>query len=238
MQLELWTAVIALAGLAFAGWLAYQLKKQPVLDKKAGEISGYIHEGAMAFLNKEYRILGVFVLIVTLILWFTPGLSGNTAICFVAGAAFSILAGNIGMRIATTANVKTAEAAKESISKGLGMAFSSGNVMGLTVVGLGLLGVSLAYYIFRDPNVIYGFGFGASSVALLPALAAGSTLKPRTSARTWSARLKPAFRKTTRETRPRLPIMSGIMSGTWLAWALTFLKVMLIPLSRPWLSAL
>jgi len=106
MQFELWTAVIALAGLAFAGWLAYRLKKQPVLDQKAGEISGYIHEGAMAFLNKEYRILGVFVVIVALILWFTPGLKEQTAICFVAGAAFSILAGNIGMRIATAANVR------------------------------------------------------------------------------------------------------------------------------------
>ncbi|MDD5032051.1 MAG: sodium-translocating pyrophosphatase [Patescibacteria group bacterium] len=173
MQLELWTAVIALAGLAFAGWLAYQLKKQKVTDQKAGEISGYIHEGAMAFLNKEYRILGVFILVVALILWFTPGLSGNTAICFVAGAAFSILAGNIGMRIATAANVRTAEAAKESISKGLGVAFSSGSVMGLSVVGLGLLGVSLAYYIFKNPNVIYGFGFGASSVALFARVGGG-----------------------------------------------------------------
>jgi len=173
MQFELWTAVIALAGLAFAGWLAYRLKKQPVLDQKAGEISGYIHEGAMAFLNKEYRILGVFVVIVALILWFTPGLKEQTAICFVAGAAFSILAGNIGMRIATAANVRTAEAAKESISKGLGMAFSSGSVMGLSVVGLGLLGVSLAYYIFRDPTVIYGCGFGASSVALFARVGGG-----------------------------------------------------------------
>ena len=173
MQLELWTAIIALIGLAFAGWLAYQLKKQPALDEKAKEISGYIHEGAMAFLNKEYKILGIFVIAIAVIIWFTPELSEKTAICFLAGAVFSILAGNIGMRIATAANVRTAEAAKESLNKGLGIAFSSGSVMGLTVVGLGLLGVSLAYYIFRDPNVIYGFGFGASSVALFARVGGG-----------------------------------------------------------------
>lgn len=173
MQFELWTALIALGGLAFAGWLVYQLKKQPVSDEKAKEISNYIHEGAMAFLNKEYKILSIFVVLVATIIWLVPALSWQTAICFVAGAAFSMLAGNIGMRVATLANVRTAEAVKKSLAQGLGVAFSSGSVMGLTVVGLGLLGVSLAYYIFKDPTIIYGFGFGASSVALFARVGGG-----------------------------------------------------------------
>ena len=173
MTFELLTALVALVGLLFAGWLAYQLKKQAVTDPKAKEIAQHIHEGAMAFLNKEYKILGIFVLVVAILIWVTPALSWQTAVCFVAGAIFSITAGNIGMRIATSANVKTAEAAKNDLFQGLKVAFSSGSVMGLTVVGLGLLGVSLAFYIFKDPTIIYGFGFGASSVALFARVGGG-----------------------------------------------------------------
>jgi K(+)-stimulated pyrophosphate-energized sodium pump len=173
MPFEIWTGLVALVGLAFAGWLAYQLKKQKVTDQKAQEISNHIHEGAMAFLNKEYRILGVFVVIVALLIWFVPALSWKTAVCFVIGAIFSIAAGNIGMRVATLANVKTAEAAKNDLYQGLKVAFSSGSVMGLSVVGLGLLGVSILYWIFKDPQIIYGFGFGASSVALFARVGGG-----------------------------------------------------------------
>ncbi len=172
-QLELWTGLIALVGLTFAGWQAYQIKKQGVIDEKAKEISNYIREGAMAFLNKEYRILATFVVIVTALIWLTPGLSWKTAVCFAAGAIFSICSGNIGMRVATLANVRTAEAAKKSLFDGLKIAFSSGSVMGLSVVGLGLLGVSLAYWFFRDAQIIYGFGFGASSVALFARVGGG-----------------------------------------------------------------
>lgn len=173
MPFELWTASIALIGLAFAGWLGYKLKKIKVIDQKAQEISNHIHEGAMAFLNKEYKILGIFIVVVAAIILFLPALSWKTALLFVAGALFSISAGNIGMRVATLANVRTAEAVKNSLYQGLKVAFSSGSVMGLTVVGLGLLGISLAYWIFRDPQIIYGFGFGASSVALFARVGGG-----------------------------------------------------------------
>ncbi len=173
LQIEMLSVLIAAGGLAFAGYLAWQLVKRPVTDEKAKEISGHIHDGAMAFLNKEYRILAVFVIVVAAIIVIVPGLSWKTAVCFLAGAALSILAGNIGMRIATIANVKTAEAAKLDLFQGLKVAFSSGSVMGLSVVGLGLLGVSIAYIIFKDPNVIYGFGFGASSVALFARVGGG-----------------------------------------------------------------
>jgi len=172
-QFELLTGLIALIGLAFAGFLAWQLKKQPVADEKAKEISNHIHEGAMAFLNKEYKILGIFIVVVAIIILAVPVLSWKTAVCFVVGAVFSIVAGNIGMRIATLANVRTAEAAKNDLYQGLKVAFSSGSVMGLSVVGLGLFGVSILYWIFKDPEIIYGFGFGASSVALFARVGGG-----------------------------------------------------------------
>ena len=171
MDLELWSALTAVLGLAFAGYLALTLKKQKVENTRAKEISTYIHDGAMAFLNKEYRILFGFVVVVAILISYF--LNPQTAAVFIAGAIFSIAAGNIGMRIATSANVKTAEAAKKDIYQGLRVAFSSGSVMGLTVVGLGLLGVSLAYWIFKDPQIIYGFGFGASSVALFARVGGG-----------------------------------------------------------------
>jgi len=173
MSLELWSALIALIGLAFAGYLALTLKKIKVENQKAAEIAKHIHDGAMAFLNKEYKILFVFVAIVAIIIGIF--LKPETAIVFVAGAVFSVIAGNIGMRIATSANVKTAEAVKSSLQKGLNIAFSSGSVMGMVVVGLGLLGVSIAFYIFKDIdiNILYGFGFGASSVALFARVGGG-----------------------------------------------------------------
>ncbi len=170
-QLELLTGLVALVGLVFAGLLAFRLKKISVNDEKAKEISNYIHEGAMAFLNKEYRILAVFITVVAILIGIF--LAWQSAVCFIAGALFSIAAGNIGMRIATLANVRTAEAAKRSIFEGLTVAFNSGSVMGLSVVGLGLLGVSLFYYFFKDPNIIYSFGFGASSVALFARVGGG-----------------------------------------------------------------
>lgn len=173
MDLVLLSALIAVLGLVFAGFLAWSLKRRKVEDAKAKEIASYIHEGAMAFLNKEYRILVVFVTLVALSIWLVPALSWKTAVTFVAGAAFSVLAGNIGMRIATSANVRVAEAAKKDLFQGLKLAFSSGSVMGLSVVGLGLLGISLAYWFFKDPQIIYGFGFGASSVALFARVGGG-----------------------------------------------------------------
>ncbi|MBU1164814.1 sodium-translocating pyrophosphatase [Patescibacteria group bacterium] len=171
MPLEFWSIIIAVLGLAYAGYLAYTIKKQPVVDEKAKEIAKYIHDGSMAFLNKEYKILFIFVVIIAILIGIF--LSPKTAIVFIAGAIFSVIAGNIGMRIATMANVRTAEAVKKDLFAGLRVAFSSGSVMGLSVVSLGLLGVSLAYIIFKDPQIIYGFGFGASSVALFARVGGG-----------------------------------------------------------------
>lgn len=163
--------ITSIVALIFAGILAYIIRRRKVENQKAGEISQAIHKGAMAFLNKEYKILIFFVVIVGLVLYFL--LSPNIAWAFIFGAIFSALAGNIGMRIATLSNVRTAEAAKKNIRSGLNVAFNSGSVMGMTVVGLGLLGVSVLYLLFGDPQIIYGFGFGASAIALFARVGGG-----------------------------------------------------------------
>ena len=172
MSQEFIAAGVAVLALVVAGVLAWRVKKQKVESKEAEEIAGAIHKGAMAFLNKEYKILIVFVIIVAAIIGLA-GIGWLTSLCFVIGAVFSAVAGNIGMRIATLANVRTAEAAKKSLFKGLKVAFSSGSVMGLSVTGLGLLGISVLYYFIGDPEVLYGFGFGASSVALFARVGGG-----------------------------------------------------------------
>lgn len=165
--------VVSIIALVFAGCLAVSVKKKPAGTEKMQEISNAIHEGAMAFLNKEYKILIIFMIIAAAVLWFFIPDGQKLAIAFIFGGIFSALAGNIGMRIATKANARTAEGAKKSLNDGLKVAFSSGAVMGMTVVGLGLLGVTLIYFLFDDPNIIYGFGFGASSIALFARVGGG-----------------------------------------------------------------
>jgi K(+)-stimulated pyrophosphate-energized sodium pump len=162
------TAVLALL---FAGITVTRILKLDRGTNKMKEISEAIHQGAMTFLNKEYRMLIIFAVVVTIIIAFV--LNFETALCFAVGAVFSSLSGNIGMRIATAANARTAQAAKGSLNAGLKAAFSSGSVMGMCVVGMGLLGVSIFYYLFGDPDILYGFGFGASSIALFARVGGG-----------------------------------------------------------------
>ncbi|MFA5029883.1 MAG: sodium-translocating pyrophosphatase [Patescibacteria group bacterium] len=173
MLLALMAGVVAILGLAAAGFLAYALAKQKVEDKRAEVIAAYIKEGALVFLFKEYRILAVLVAVVAIIIAALPGLSWKTAVAFIFGAVLSMAAGFIGMRVATLANVRTAEKFRQGLAQGLKTAFTSGSVMGLSVVSLGLLGVTVLYLVFRDPNVIYGFGFGASAVALFARVGGG-----------------------------------------------------------------
>ena len=138
------------------------------------EIAGYIHEGAMAFLKREYKMIAIFVAVLFVILTVTPGLGFTTAICFLVGAIFSILAGFFGMQVATKANVRTANAAQQNgMNKALSVAFSGGAVMGMCVVGLGLLGVSVLYLLFGDVTIVTGFGLGASSIALFGRVGGG-----------------------------------------------------------------
>jgi K(+)-stimulated pyrophosphate-energized sodium pump len=163
--------IISVLSLVFAIYQAVKVMKRSPGNDKMQEISELIHNGAMTFLNKEYIILFVFVAVVTAALYHFIG--QNIAMAFVVGAIFSAVAGNIGMRIATKANSRAAEGARKSLNDGLKVAFDSGTVMGLCVVGLGLLGVSILYLVFGDPNIIYGFGFGASSIALFARVGGG-----------------------------------------------------------------
>jgi len=157
--------------LIFAGFLAWRIKKQEVVSKKAERISDVIKQGAMTFLNREYKILFIFVIIISGLMYYF--LNPKIAFAFILGAILSALAGQIGMRVAVLANVRTAEKLKNSIRPGLSVAFNSGTVMSMSVVGLGLLGITILYIIFRSPEIIYGFGFGASSVALFARVGGG-----------------------------------------------------------------
>ena len=164
--------VIGLLALVFAFIKASFIKKQSAGNARMVEISTYIHEGAMAFLKREYRSLIFFVAALFVILGFV--INWITAICFIAGAIFSIIAGYVGMRVATMANVRTANAAHESgMPKALNVAFAGGTVMGMCVVGLGLLGTSIVWMIFKDANIVTGFGLGASSIALFARVGGG-----------------------------------------------------------------
>ena len=138
-----------------------------------------IREGAMAFLKREYFALLPFVVVVTGVLWVLidwlqyDSILPRTAISYMAGALTSALAGFLGMNVAIRANVRTAAAAMRGLNPALRVAFSSGAVMGITVVGLGLLGVTILYIIFKDVRFVTGFAFGASSIALFARVGGG-----------------------------------------------------------------
>ena len=158
--------------LLFAAIKFSSISKKGAGNERMREISGFIHDGAMAYLSRQYKALIIFVVIVCVILG--VAIDYKTAICFLAGAIFSVLAGYIGMQAATKANVRTANAAKEEGMNGaLNVAFSGGAVMGMCVVGLGILGITLSYIIFQDAEIVTGFSFGASSIALFARVGGG-----------------------------------------------------------------
>lgn len=163
----------AVLALVFAAYLAIKVNRQTEGTDRMKEIAGAIAEGAHAFLTAEYKILVVFVAVLFVLIGLGIG-SWVTAICFVVGALFSTIAGYCGMTVATKANVRTANAAKESgMNKALSIAFSGGAVMGMCVAGLGALGVSLVYIITKNIDVLSGFSLGASSIALFARVGGG-----------------------------------------------------------------
>lgn len=165
--------VFGVAALLFAGILAMRVTKQSAGTDKMKEISSAISEGAQAFLTAEYRILVIFVIALFILIGLGIG-NWIIAVCFVAGALFSTLAGYFGMTVATKANVRTANAARESgMNKALSIAFSGGAVMGMCVAGLGILGVSVIYLITKSADVLSGFSLGASSIALFARVGGG-----------------------------------------------------------------
>lgn len=165
--------VFGVLALLFAVYLAAKVKRQSAGTEKMKEIAEAISDGAKAFLTAEYKILIFFVVILFVLIGIGIG-NWVTAVCFVVGALFSTLAGYFGMSVATKANVRTANAAREAgMNRALSIAFSGGAVMGMCVAGLGVLGVSLIYVVTGNVNVLSGFSLGASSIALFARVGGG-----------------------------------------------------------------
>jgi len=193
--IKLAVPVMGVIALLYTFWRSAWVSKQEVGTEKMGKIAQHIADGAMAFLKAEYRVLAVFVVIVAVLL----GISGNSAgssplvaVSFILGAICSALAGFIGMRVATKANVRTTNAARTSLGRALEVAFSGGAVMGMGVVGLGVLGLGTLFLVYsgmfttetanaavrmtemqRVITILTGFSFGASSIALFARVGGG-----------------------------------------------------------------
>ncbi|MBX2916862.1 MAG: sodium-translocating pyrophosphatase [Cyclobacteriaceae bacterium] len=171
-------------GLIYVIWKSAWVSNQDAGTDKMKKIASHIAEGAMAFLKAEYKILSVFVVCVALLLAFTANSETSSplvGLSFVLGAFCSALAGFIGMRVATKANVRTTNAARTSLGKALEVAFTGGSVMGMGVVGLGVLGLSILFIVYKNMfteitqviTVLTGFSFGASSIALFARVGGG-----------------------------------------------------------------
>lgn len=174
------SAIGGVVALIYAVILAVRISKMDSGTKKMKEIAQSINEGAKAFLFSEYKILVIFVATVFVVISVcgiitkSDVLNYRTALAFLIGAILSTLAGYCGMSVATKANVRTANAAKEKgMNSALSTAFSGGAVMGMCVSGLGLLGVCLIYALTGDDNILFGFSLGASSIALFARVGGG-----------------------------------------------------------------
>ncbi|MCS5696511.1 sodium-translocating pyrophosphatase [Desulfofundulus thermocisternus] len=163
--------VAAIIGILFAGYLASWVLSRPAGSQRMQEISAAIQEGAMAYLNRQYKTIALVGIVVALIILF--GLNYWTAIGFIIGAVFSGLCGYIGMYVTTRGNTRVAEAAKSGINHALQVAFKGGAVTGMMCVSLALLGVSAMYVIFRDPVALVGLGFGGSLISVFARLGGG-----------------------------------------------------------------
>ncbi len=180
MDISVIPPLAGVVAIIVAAYFAHFVLSKSAGNKRMKELMDSIHRGAMTFLNEEYKIISVFVVVVMALLLVVShytDMPWQTAVSFLVGAIFSGLAGNIGMRIATKSNARAAEGVKKSFGYGLRIAFSSGAVMGLSVVGLGVIGVYIFYQAFIDnaslSTILFGFGFGASSIALFARVGGG-----------------------------------------------------------------
>ena len=180
MDLLIIAPVCAIIGLLFAAFSFFSMKKEGTGSELMQKIAAAVHTGAMVYLKRQYTAILIFVVVMAVVL--AIAINPLTAGCFVVGAALSAAAGYIGMTAATLANVRTTNAAREGIAKAFHVSFSSGMVMGLTVVGLGLLGLSVTYFvvgtfttvgIYEVINILSGFSLGASSIALFARVGGG-----------------------------------------------------------------
>ncbi len=169
--MEVAIPILGALALVTAFLISWVITKKDAGNETMQDIARLIHKGAMAFLRREYLILSAFAIAVFVLL--AIFINVPTALSYIVGAVCSATAGFIGMSIATKANVRTAQAATKSLKAALRVAFLSGSVTGLSVVGFGVLGIYILYSIFKDPAIIFGFGFGASSIALFARVGGG-----------------------------------------------------------------
>jgi len=160
-----------LAAVAFAVVLIFLVLSKPTGNDRMREIAAAIQEGAAAYLNRQYTVIAIIGVIIAIVIGFF--INWSTAALYVVGAVLSASAGYVGMNIAVRANLRTAEAARSGLNAALQVAFRGGAVTGFMVVGLGLLGVSAAYLVFRNPESLVGLAFGASLVSVFARLGGG-----------------------------------------------------------------
>ena len=172
-QFLLFALISSVVAIVYGLFLAKSILKKSAGNARMQEIAKAIQEGASAYLNKQYKTIGVIAIILFLIIGFVPKLGWTMAFGFIVGAIFSALAGYIGMNVSVRANVRTTEAAKTGINEALSLAFKGGTVTGLLVVGLALLGVTLFYIITENVTALIGLGFGASLISVFARLGGG-----------------------------------------------------------------
>ncbi|HOV79732.1 MAG TPA: sodium-translocating pyrophosphatase [Bacillota bacterium] len=169
--LPLYAVYASIIGILFAWYLTSWVLKQPPGTKRMIEISGAIQEGAMAYLNRQYKTIAAVGIIIAVLLYF--GLGWITTLGFIVGAVFSGLCGYVGMNVSVRSNLRVGEAAKKGLPFALLVAFKGGAVTGLMCVSLGLLGVAGMYFLFRDPTYLVGLGFGGSLISVFARLGGG-----------------------------------------------------------------
>ena len=169
------TVLFAVAGgvaaVIFAVILIALVLRMPPGNARMREIAAAIQEGASAYLNRQYTVIAIIGVVIALVIG--VAINWKTAALYVVGAVLSAAAGYVGMNIAVRSNLRTAEAAQGGLDKALQVAFRGGSVTGFMVVGLGLLGVAAAYYVFKDPEALVGLAFGASLVSVFARLGGG-----------------------------------------------------------------
>ncbi|MBI3888394.1 sodium-translocating pyrophosphatase [Candidatus Nomurabacteria bacterium] len=169
----LFAIISAVLSIVYGLFLAKSILKKSAGNARMQEIAKAIQEGAGAYLNKQYKTIGMIAVVLFFIVGLVPKLGWTMAFGFLVGAVFSALAGYIGMNVSVRANVRTAEAARGGINEALSLAFKGGTVTGLLVVGLALLGVSAFYAITHDVTALVGLGFGASLISVFARLGGG-----------------------------------------------------------------
>ncbi len=172
-QFLLFAIVSSVVSIIYGLFLAKSILKKNAGNARMQEIAKAIQDGAGAYLNKQYKTIGIIAVVLFFIVGFVPKLGWTMAFGFLVGAVFSALAGYVGMNVSVHANVRTTEAAKSGINEALSLAFRGGTVTGLLVVGLALLGVTLFYAITKDVTALVGLGFGASLISVFARLGGG-----------------------------------------------------------------